>query len=616
MLEISSPNINSGAFTDITDPAVGGNFIAGGYTGTIDDTAGNPLAGRMAWSGNSGGYITTVANLGPNVNGQTIKVRFRMGTDEAVGAPGWRIDTIVIAMCPIPSPTPTATASPQPSATPTPTATPTPPGPCGEIADGGFEYGGLPSRIWNDPQTSTHFGTPLCDPTFCGDGGGTAPPRSGQFWVWFGGVAAPETAALGQDVRFPLGGPVTLHFWMRIGTVTTPFTDVLNVRVDGAIVQSYPEPAVAEANYSERVIDLSSYANGAVHNIEFDYIGTSNGVGSYVVDDVSLVSGGVCPTPTPSPTPTATPTPTPTPSPTPTPIPSPSPISCGNAFSFENFDGVTAPALPGGWVATNVSGIAPLWVTSTVSPDTAPNDAFINDESSVSDKVLDSRTITITSAMAQLSFRNNFNTEHDPPPNEVFWDGGVLEISSPNINGGAFTDVTDPAVGGGFVSGGYTGPIDSTAGNPLAGRMAWSGNSGGYITTIVSLGPNVNGHTITLRFRMGTDEAVGAPGGALILSQLTAPRRQPRPGHRRSQRLHLHLHLYLHLHPAALGRLVQTSRPPPFVPSATTSQPTGASTPWVGAPLTPPAATSLTPSSTTRPPTPGSPRPLPIRTIT
>src|SRR5204863_9780916 len=113
------------------------------------------------------------------------------------------------------------------------------------------------------------------------------------------------------------------------------------------------------------------------------------------------------------------------------------------------------------------------------------------------------------SASAVMSFRNNFNTEMS---GGTFWDGYVLEISSPNINGGAFTDVTDPAVGGSFVSGGYTGVIDSTANNPLAGRFAWSGNSGGYINTVINLGPNVSGQTIKLRFRMGTDQAVSAPG--------------------------------------------------------------------------------------------------------
>jgi len=150
-----------------------------------------------------------------------------------------------------------------------------------------------------------------------------------------------------------------------------------------------------------------------------------------------------------------------------------------------------------------------MWVTSTTTPDTAPNDAFIPDQDSISDKVLITPDIFITSASGVLSFRNNFDTEFS---DGVYWDGGVLEVSSPNINGGAFTDILDPAVGGSFVSGGYTGRIDNTANNPLADRMAWSGNSGGYIDTVVNLGPNVSGQTIKLRFRMGTDEAVSAPG--------------------------------------------------------------------------------------------------------
>jgi hypothetical protein len=44
---------------------------------------------------------------------------------------------------------------------------------------------------------------------------------------------------------------------------------------------------------------------------------------------------------------------------------------------------------------------------------------------------------------------------------ESTFDGGVLEISSPNINGGAFTDITDPAVGGSFVAGGYNATISA-----------------------------------------------------------------------------------------------------------------------------------------------------------
>jgi hypothetical protein len=163
---------------------------------------------------------------------------------------------------------------------------------------------------------------------------------------------------------------------------------------------------------------------------------------------------------------------------------------------------VTAPALPAGWTAANVQGPPPLFVTSTASPDSAPNDAFIPDAPILTDKHLDTPALAITSAAALLSFRNNYDMEFS---DGTYWDGCVLEVSSPNINGGDFLDITDAAVGGTFVTGGYNGTIDADAGNPIAGQMAWSSTSGGYIDTVVNLGPNVNGQTIKLRFRAATD---------------------------------------------------------------------------------------------------------------
>ena len=228
--------------------------------------------------------------------------------------------------------------------------------------------------------------------------------------------------------------------------------------------------------------------------------GVNNGTGVGLVEVYDLGNGTPPPTPTPgTPTPSPTASPGITPSPTQTPIVEP---------CIQGFDGVAAPNLPPGWTAGLASGDPPTWQTSAVTPDTPPNDVFVPDQDGISDKYLISRNINVTSASATLSFRNNFNTQGEG----IFGDGYVLEVSSPNINGGTFTDVTDPAVGGSFVTGGYTGIISNLSGNPLAGRMAWSGNSGGYINTVVNLGPTVNGQTIKLRFRMGTDEAVAAPG--------------------------------------------------------------------------------------------------------
>ncbi len=210
-------------------------------------------------------------------------------------------------------------------------------------------------------------------------------------------------------------------------------------------------------------------------------------------------------TPTPTPTAGGTPTPTPgggTPTATPGVTPSPAPGTC-----TENFDSVTAPALPLGWVASNpIPGDGVMWGTTTTMPDTPPNAAFIPDQSGISDKALDRVNVTVQSASAAMTFRNSFNTE----TSETFWDGGVLEVSVPSISNGDFLDVTDFHIGGTITAGGYTGEIGS--GNPLAGRMAWNGNSGGYINTVINLGPNMVGQTVTFRWRFGTGGTVPAPG--------------------------------------------------------------------------------------------------------
>jgi hypothetical protein len=59
--------------------------------------AGNPLGGNPAFVGVSPGYpafTTVTVNLGGSYAGQSVRIRFRIGTDVAVGAPGWEVDDI------------------------------------------------------------------------------------------------------------------------------------------------------------------------------------------------------------------------------------------------------------------------------------------------------------------------------------------------------------------------------------------------------------------------------------------------------------------------------------------------------------------------------------------
>jgi hypothetical protein len=188
---------------------------------------------------------------------------------------------------------------------------------------------------------------------------------------------------------------------------------------------------------------------------------------------------------------------------------------CGATFS-ENFDVPLnlPPNLPPGWVAANVPDGGSLWATSNIVPDTMPNDAIVYGPPTVSDKRLDTPGILISSASTRLCFRHAYSLEGG-------YDGGVLEVSSPNINGGAFTDITDPALGGSFISGGYNATISGDYRSPIADRRAWSGSSSGYICTVVNLGPNVNGQTIKLRFRVGTDVSEDSSGWRIDTIQVS-----------------------------------------------------------------------------------------------
>ncbi|MEO7673807.1 MAG: M36 family metallopeptidase [Pyrinomonadaceae bacterium] len=180
------------------------------------------------------------------------------------------------------------------------------------------------------------------------------------------------------------------------------------------------------------------------------------------------------------------------------------PVSVGlkSVTLTENFDSVGAPNLPVGW-ATNVeSGSAPF-VTSAASSHTAPNSAFVVNSNGASGSNMISPLIAVNSAASTVTFRNSFNTEGP-------WDGGVLEIS---MGGGPYQDWI--AAGGSFIENGYNGTLGAGNFNALAGRQAWTGNSGGFIQTTAQLPAAANGQNVRLRWRFGTDNNTGTDAGFL-----------------------------------------------------------------------------------------------------
>jgi len=183
-----------------------------------------------------------------------------------------------------------------------------------------------------------------------------------------------------------------------------------------------------------------------------------------------------------------------------------SPIRLGAmAPVFEqNFDNTAPSALPAGW-STSATGSQKRWTLSKSASDTPPRSAFSPAPGAVGVNALVSPPLQLPAGESQLVFRGKYDLEAGG--GGVADDGGVLEI---RIGGSDFVDILDS--GGSFVSGGYNSTISDSYGNPLGGRKAWSGDSGGFVTTVVELPEAAAGQVVQFRWRCGTDRSTSSQG--------------------------------------------------------------------------------------------------------
>jgi len=186
-------------------------------------------------------------------------------------------------------------------------------------------------------------------------------------------------------------------------------------------------------------------------------------------------------------------------------IPVPVTLGQGVVVFSRTFDGLVPPAIAPDWTRTN-TGAQPSWVTDNSFADTPPNSAMTIDGTALGTSSFISPTIAIpTNTACRLTFRNAYDLESDLTP-YVGYDGGVLEIQ---IGTNAFQDIL--AAGGNFVAGGYDHRISTNFQSAIGGRKAWSGHSGGFITTMANLPSSAAGKTIRLRWRAAMDS--GTRGG-------------------------------------------------------------------------------------------------------
>jgi subtilisin-like proprotein convertase family protein len=151
------------------------------------------------------------------------------------------------------------------------------------VVDPGFE-GGAFGGFWT--ESSTNFGTPLCDTGSCGFGGGTG-PNSGLWWAWFGGIGAYEAGLVSQPIVIPVGAN-TLTFYYENPVFDTA-ADYVEAVIDGTAVWT----AVGDGSvfpYAQQVVDITPFADGGAHTLEFrSEIFANAGTGSnFFIDDVEI----------------------------------------------------------------------------------------------------------------------------------------------------------------------------------------------------------------------------------------------------------------------------------------------------------------------------------------
>ena len=286
-------SVNDGAFNPIPASAIEVGSYAATLFQPVKDSVPyntNPLAGEEAFTGTHGGQFTgswaeaRINLLGIAKAGDIVKLRFEFGVDQCNGRIGWYIDEVELYSC---------SAELLPSD-------------CGNrvidqgercddgndfiddgcsnicqiekgwqctdpvlpalIPDKSFEAG-TPNPSWTE-VSSNPIGTPICQAAVCGVGGGTG-PSAGLFWAWFGGTKQLHESSLSQSVVIP-STEKQLTFKLEIPACDSA-SDYVEVLIDGnSELRIYgSNPRCGIDGYISQSVDISAYADGGSHNIEF-----------------------------------------------------------------------------------------------------------------------------------------------------------------------------------------------------------------------------------------------------------------------------------------------------------------------------------------------------------
>jgi hypothetical protein len=168
------------------------------------------------------------------------------------------------------------------------------------VVDGGFESthdDGEGPDISTWQYHDSEWGYVACVKTsdWCGSNRSDIGPHTGAGWALFGDSTSPaHTAQLSQKVTVPVGATELTYYYRNAG-VDAPYNAILNVKVDGEVVNFHQEGTAASAEYAKYGAYIAQFADGGEHELSFEYDGGSAstsglGVNIMEIDDVEIIT--------------------------------------------------------------------------------------------------------------------------------------------------------------------------------------------------------------------------------------------------------------------------------------------------------------------------------------
>jgi len=302
-------SVNGGEFNLIPASAIDFSPYNSTLISTLDGNT-NPLAGESAFTGTDSGGLTGswgqshITLFGIANAGDTIQLRFDFGVDGCDGLIGWYVDDIEVYSCSAELPPSNCGNSVIDAGEQCDDGNtfiddgcsntcqvddgwqctdPTPPA---EIADAGFEAG-TPNPFW--AEASTNFDTPICDEENCGTGTGSG-PADGAFWAWFGGIEEFEESSVSQSLVFP-ATVSTLQFELEVSACDSA-SDYVELLIDGSqkLIIDGSSPLCGLSGYTTQSVDISAFADGSVHAIEFhsESFAVNLDFSNFFIDSISI----------------------------------------------------------------------------------------------------------------------------------------------------------------------------------------------------------------------------------------------------------------------------------------------------------------------------------------